>query len=83
MPVTFSRIWRREFVPGSALDAYGDWEAFHADGRPVEPDEWPLARALDSGERILDDSFEFVRGDGTRGCSKSRVRSFFGAASTP
>ena len=66
-----SRIWRREFVPGRALDAYGGWDAFHADGRLVQPQEWPLARALDSGERILGHTVEFVRGDGTRGTLES------------
>lgn len=28
------------------IDAYREWVGWHLDGRPVQPDEWPLARAV-------------------------------------
>jgi two-component system CheB/CheR fusion protein len=39
---------------------------FHQDGRAYESHEWPLSRALATGEAILDEEIDFVRFDGTR-----------------
>src|SRR2546427_2498256 len=39
---------------------------FRADGRPCEPKEWPLARAVFNGEVVKDEEFEYVRSDGER-----------------
>ena len=39
---------------------------FHADGRPYEPHEWPLARTLATGEVVEDEEIELVLADGTR-----------------
>jgi signal transduction histidine kinase len=39
--------------------------AFHPDGSPFEPDEWPVARSLARGETVLSEVAELTRGDGT------------------
>jgi PAS domain S-box-containing protein len=61
------QIWRHATVPAVAMDGYGEYKGFHADGRPYEPGEWPLARAILLGETIVDREIVFERGDGTRG----------------
>jgi len=58
------RILRQPLPLGSSLQEYGEWKGFHPDGRPVQWEEWPLARAL-RGETVLGEDVLFVRGDGT------------------
>lgn len=41
-------------------------KVLHRDGRPYEEAEWPLARALSSGELIANEEFELVDADGDR-----------------
>jgi signal transduction histidine kinase/DNA-binding response OmpR family regulator len=45
------------------IEAYTEWVGWHMDGRPVEPDEWPLARAI-RGESWSED-FKYQCGDNT------------------
>ena len=57
------RILGRE----SISNAFPDWpvtEGYHLDGRRVEPDEWPLARTLRSGEFVRAERFELATGKG-------------------
>jgi PAS domain S-box-containing protein len=62
------RIWRRPFHAVPDISQYGAYRGFHpADGRPYEPEEWPLARSLTSGEEITGEEVDIERGDGTRG----------------
>jgi PAS domain S-box-containing protein len=53
-----------------AADAVADYSrdvtAFHPDGRAVEADEWPLARALMSGEVVQNEEVQIRRPDGSR-----------------
>ena len=45
------------------LDALANWrdtEAHHLDGRPVQPDEWPMARTLAGGETVNAEKYEVV-----------------------
>jgi PAS domain S-box-containing protein len=77
-----ARVWRHRVLPSESVEDYEEWKGFHADGRPVESHEWPLARAVESGETIVDEEFEIVRGDGTRGTilvSASPIRDDDGA----
>ena len=60
---------------------YGEYDdrfrGFHPDGRPYEPEEWPLARSIRAGEVVVEEEIAIVRGDGTRGMirvSSSPVR---------
>ncbi len=58
-------MWRHEPAPGTSQ--YEAYRAFHADGRPFERWDWPLARALSTGARIENEEIPFVRRDGSRG----------------
>ncbi len=58
------RITRRPLRPGPLTEHYREWVAFHADGRAVEPEEYPLARAL-AGEDHAELQFHYRRHDGS------------------
>jgi PAS domain S-box-containing protein len=60
------RIFRRPFIALDEVAEYRAWEAYHLDGRPVEPEEWPLARVLRTASAVEGEELEFVRGDDTR-----------------
>jgi PAS domain S-box-containing protein len=67
-----SRVENRELA-----DIAGEFAIFHPDGRPYEPAEWQLARALASGEEVVDEEFVAVGRDGARTrfrCSASPIR---------
>lgn len=46
--------------------AFTALRVLHADARPYESHEWPIARALAGGETVLDEEIEFTRFDGSR-----------------
>ncbi len=52
--------------PGAFGGASTDWVGLHADGRPVEPEEWPLVRVARDGEQAAELEVDYRRGDGTR-----------------
>jgi two-component system CheB/CheR fusion protein len=61
-------------LPSTAALRNAQWAAshagftgFHADRRPYGPLEWPLMRALNSGETIVDEEIRFARADGAYG----------------
>ena len=60
-------IWRRPFIASESVEQYGAWPGYRRDGRRVMPQEWPLARAIRSGETVLNEQIEILRGDGSRG----------------
>ena len=47
-------------------ESYGEWIAYHADGRQVESHEYPLARIILDGEDHAQLDVQYQRGDGTR-----------------
>jgi signal transduction histidine kinase/PAS domain-containing protein len=59
-------IWRHPFIAAPRVESYREYLGFHPDGRPYEPEDWPLARAL-KGETIYGQEIDILRGDGTRG----------------
>ena len=59
------RILRQSFGDRGAVADYGDARAIHANGRPYDPDEYPLARAL-RGEILNDEEVECLSSDGGR-----------------
>ena len=74
------RIWRQPFVAAidprsgsSEVDEYSGYRAFHPDGRPYLPEEWPLARAIARGEIVRGELIEIARGDGTRGATRNHA----------
>jgi PAS domain S-box-containing protein len=62
-----AQILRHDFLPSTRIEEYGAYKGFHADGRPYDPQEWPLARSIMSGEVVTNEEVEILRGDGTRG----------------
>ncbi|MFL5359077.1 ATP-binding protein [Archangium sp.] len=58
---------RRGPVPADwPMEQYTEERGFHADGRPYLPHEWPLARALTTGEQVHGEVMDVLRGDGSR-----------------
>ena len=45
--------------------AYGDWRAVHADGSPVDPMDYPLARVIQYGEARAELQVRYPQRDGT------------------
>jgi PAS domain S-box-containing protein len=60
-------IWRRSFQALSDIQQYVQWEGYRPDGSPYLPAEWPIARSILTGEVVVNEEIEIVRGDGTRG----------------
>jgi PAS domain S-box-containing protein len=61
------RFLRHPFRPSARIEEYTDYTGFHPDGREVRPEEWPLARAIKTGEVVTDEEIRMLRGDGTIG----------------
>ncbi len=59
-------ILRHPIRFSKTLSDYSEWKGFHQDGQPVEPEEWPLARAILRGETVSGEEFGYLRGDGSR-----------------
>lgn len=53
-------------IPMEGFASYQRWRAFHLDGRPYEPAEYPLARALQTGEVVTDERLLYFGDDGAR-----------------
>ena len=60
-----TRLLRYTFLPSDTYEAYRQHSAFHADGRPYQPEEFPLFRALSFGELVRAEEINYRRGDGT------------------
>jgi PAS domain S-box-containing protein len=60
------RIWAGSATADN-VDGWGRYRAFHEDGRPYEPGDWAMARALSSGETVDAEEVHFQRFDGTHG----------------
>jgi signal transduction histidine kinase/ActR/RegA family two-component response regulator len=46
------------------VQEYANWRGFHPNGRPYDPHEWPLARAITSGEVVSCEEIHIERLDG-------------------
>ena len=61
------QVWQRPIALGAGTE-YREYRGFHPeDGRPYEPEEWPLARSIASGEIVTEEEIDYLRSDGTRG----------------
>jgi PAS domain-containing protein len=49
------------------VEGWGQYRAFHADGRPYQPGDWSMARCLSQGSTIEAEEVHFQRFDGTHG----------------
>jgi signal transduction histidine kinase/integral membrane sensor domain MASE1 len=60
------RLLGRRPVVSKAVDPEGGgWQGFHPDGRPIAPDEWPVARAMRQGDIVRNEILRVVRADGS------------------
>ncbi len=59
-------LLRHPILPSPDSERYSDWVAFHADGRQVEPSEYPLTRIIRDGAEHATLECEYRRGDGTQ-----------------
>ncbi|HEY0606312.1 MAG TPA: GAF domain-containing protein [Herpetosiphonaceae bacterium] len=67
------QIWRHPLLPSSRISDYDMWQGFHLDGRPYAAEEWPLARAVMTGEVVMGEEIVQQRGDGTRGVVRANA----------
>lgn len=58
------RIFRHPILETPDFEAYGRWRLHHPDGRPADPHEYPVARALLTGEATEPEEYLYRRGDG-------------------
>lgn len=56
-------IWGKSFEAGAQTAAEG--RGFDLDGRLLAPDDWPLARAVTTGDFVTGELVEILRADGT------------------
>ena len=59
-------IVRHPLIPSPDVEGHGAWIAYHPDGRRVTGEEYPLARAIKSGQALPPEEYLYERGDGTR-----------------
>ncbi|GEM49285.1 diguanylate cyclase [Deinococcus cellulosilyticus] len=59
-------LWGHPYIAAEDIQGYEEYRAFHKDGRPVEPEEWPLARTIATGEVVINEEIEVLRPDGSR-----------------
>ena len=64
---TFETIWGGPRPTARTVSDYAAYKAWWADtGKPVQPDEWASARAVQKGETVIGQLMEIERFDGTR-----------------
>lgn len=56
------------FLPAKSAREYGNYGAIHADNSPFAPEEYPIARCLQTGESVSLEEMRYRRGDGTLAC---------------
>ena len=70
-------IWAGS-ATASDVAGWGQYRAFHPDGRPYEPGDWSMARCLSRGEIVAAEEVRVQRFDGSYGvllCSTSPISS--------
>ncbi len=64
---SIERILRHPVFPTPDVEAHGQWISFHPDGRRVKGAEYPLPRAMKSGQAVDGEEYLYQRGDGSLG----------------
>lgn len=62
-----AQIWRKPFQITSKVEECAQQQWFYPDGHPYPCEDWPLMRALTTGETITNEKIDYLRGDGTNG----------------
>jgi PAS domain S-box-containing protein len=71
------RIWAGSATTDT-VDGWGQYRAFHPDGRPYAAGDWSMARSLSGGEIIDAEEVHFQRFDGTHGILLGSAAPVFG-----
>lgn len=58
-------IWKPSAPLARTVDEYGAYEGYFPDGSRLQPEDWPLARALHQGEATTGQELTIRRGDGS------------------
>jgi signal transduction histidine kinase/PAS domain-containing protein len=61
------RIIRHSFRPSANIAAYAEWQFTSPSGAALLPEQFPLARSILHGERVVNEPLRVTRGDGTKG----------------
>jgi signal transduction histidine kinase/PAS domain-containing protein len=59
-------LWGRTLPPANQVSDYAMWGGLDRAGRPLAPEDWPLARAVLRGETVRGEEIALERRDGTR-----------------
>lgn len=59
------RILRLPLLPSDSVKDYAQYGACHPDGQPYKPEEYPIARSINSGEVVKAEDMSYRRGDGS------------------
>jgi len=70
----FDRVTGPQYRVASSTQEYQVHRLFHVDGRPYEPREMPLTRAIRDGESIEGEEIEYDRFDELRGIMRVSAR---------
>jgi len=79
----FGQVYPMPQIGSDWTTASYAFRAYHTDGRPYQPHEWPLARAIASGESVRDEELEFDLGDGQRGAMLMSASPIYSSAPEP
>ncbi|RYE51817.1 MAG: PAS domain S-box protein, partial [Hyphomicrobiales bacterium] len=60
-------VLRRPYDPEETFDDYSRYRGYHPDGSELKPNEWPLVRAIESGQTIRGEQLVIGRGDESMG----------------
>ena len=61
------KVWRQPMIEAETIEDYAKWKGFHKDGRPYTASDWPIARSLKNGERVVKEDTVVEFPDGIRG----------------
>ncbi len=61
------RILHHSYRPSGSIEEYSHYTGFHPDGRRLDPEDWPLARSIRTGETVTEEEVEMLWADGTHG----------------
>ncbi|PYX84170.1 MAG: hypothetical protein DMG70_07340 [Acidobacteria bacterium] len=61
------QIFRQPFETSKDVLSHREWKLFHANGRPCDPNEWPMNRAIFYGEIVTCEVFKIRRADRSYG----------------
>ena len=59
-------IFGHSLKPTKDVAGHGEWVSYHPDGRRVQAEEYPLVRAIRSGQAVPGEHYLYERGDGKK-----------------